>query len=293
MRVAVVEVGSNTIRLLVARAGARTLTKLHERTARVGLGAEIELRGCMADETIEAAAATVGHFAAQARELGSRRLAVVAASPGRQAGNADELVARIERETGIPVRVLSREEEARLAWHGALSRSAAIAGEAVVCDVGGGSTQVAFGTVDHGPRSLRSFDIGSLRLTTRLLAQDPPGKRSLAAAREEVARELDRLSLPASTRALAVGGSARAARRIVGKELGETELAHVLHVLRKRPSAKVASEFKIDPTRARTVAAGVVILAEIQRRAGRPLEVVPGGLREGLALSLGAERAAA
>ncbi len=293
MRVAVVDVGSNTIRLLVAKAEARGLTKLHERTARVGLGAEIELSGCMAVETIEAVAATVGRFAAKARELGARRLVVVTASPGRQAGNADMLVARLEQQTGVVVHVLSREEEARLAWHGALSRSDAVGGDAVVCDVGGGSTQVAFGTAAGGPRSLRSFDIGSLRLTTRLLAEDPPCRRSLEAARAEVARELDELSLPTSMRALAVGGSARAARRIVGPELGEPELAHALRVLRKRPSAKVASEFKLDPARARTVAAGVVILAEIQRRAGRPLEVVPGGLREGLALSLGAERAAA
>jgi exopolyphosphatase/guanosine-5'-triphosphate,3'-diphosphate pyrophosphatase len=293
MRVAVVDVGSNTIRLLVAAAAADGLTKVHERTARVGLGAEIELYGSIAAATIDAAAVTVGRFAEAARELGSGRVVVVAASPGRQAKNGAQLVSRLEEETGIAVQVLSREEEARLAWRGALSRSRTIEGDAVVCDVGGGSTQVAFGTFEGGPRSLRSFDIGSLRLTTRLLANDPPCRRSLAAARDEVARELDRLSVPASVKALAVGGSARATCRIVGKTLGEDELADALRVLRKRPSAKVATAFKIDPTRARTVAAGVVILAEIQRRVGRPLEVVPAGLREGLALSLSAERSAA
>ena len=218
MRVAVIDVGSNTIRLLVARATDGGLSKLHERSARAGLGAEVEVHGRMAAATIEAAAATVGRFAANARKLGSGRVVVVVASPGRQAENAGRLVVRLEEETGIAVHVLSREEEARLAWHGALSGAATIEGDAVVCDVGGGSTQVACGRADHGPRLLRSFDIGSLRLTTRLLADDPPRKKSLAAARKEVARELDSLSVPAPTRALAVGGSARAASRIVGKD---------------------------------------------------------------------------
>jgi exopolyphosphatase/guanosine-5'-triphosphate,3'-diphosphate pyrophosphatase len=293
MRVAIIDVGSNTIRLLVATVVAGGLRKVHEGAARVGLGAEIELHGGITAAASIVAAVTVGRFAEEARELGAGRVVVVAASPGRQAENAGRLVVRLEEETGVAVHVLSREEEARLAWHGALSRCAAIEGDAVVCDVGGGSTQVAFGAADGGPRSLRSFDIGSLRLTTRLFASDPPCKKSLAAAREEVARELDRLSVPVSMRALAVGGSARAAGRIVGTTLGEVELAEALRVLRKRPSAKVAVRFKIDPTRARTVAGGVVILAEVQRRVGRPLEVVPAGLREGLALSLDGQREAA
>jgi exopolyphosphatase/guanosine-5'-triphosphate,3'-diphosphate pyrophosphatase len=294
MRVAVVDVGSNTIRLLVAAAAADGLRKVHERAARMGLGAEIELYGRIAPATIDAAATTVARFAEKARELESGRVVVVAASPGRQAENAAELVTRVEQESGMAVQVLSREEEALLAWRGALSRSETmINGDAVVCDVGGGSTQVAFGTPGGGPRSLRSFDIGSLRLATRLLPNDPPCRKSLSAARKEVARELDRLSVPQSMKALAVGGSARATGRIVGKTLGEDELADALRVLRTRPSAKVASAFKIDPARARTVAAGVVILAEIQRRVGRPLEVVPAGLREGIALSLSVERPAA
>jgi exopolyphosphatase/guanosine-5'-triphosphate,3'-diphosphate pyrophosphatase len=293
MRVAVVDVGSNTIRLLVAVVAAEGLRKIHERTARVGLGAEIESHGSMAPATIDVAAKAVARFADEARERRSGRVVVVAASPGRQAVNAAQLIARLEEETGLAVQVLSREDEARLAWRGALSNFEGIEGDTVVCDVGGGSTQIAFGRPDGGPRSLRSFDIGSLRLTVRLLSADPPGKKSLAAARAEVARELDRLSVPASTRALAVGGSARATGRIVGRTLGEDELADALRVLRKRPSAKVATDFKIDPTRARTVAAGVVILSEVQRRVGRPLEVVQGGLREGLVLSLDAKRSAA
>jgi exopolyphosphatase/guanosine-5'-triphosphate,3'-diphosphate pyrophosphatase len=293
MRVAVVDVGSNTIRLLVAVVAPKGLRKVRERTARVGLGAEIELHGRMAPATIDLAARAVARFAAEARERRSGRVVVVAASPGRQAVNAAQLIARLEEETGLAVHVLSGEDEARLAWRGALSRFERIEGEAVVCDVGGGSTQIAFGGPEGGPRSLRSFDIGSLRLTARLLSGDPPGKKSLAAARTEVAREFERLSFPASARALAVGGSARATRRIVGKTLGEDELADALRVLRKRPSARVAADFKIDPTRARTVPAGVVILAELQRRVGRPLEVVPAGLREGVVLSLDARRSAA
>ena len=99
--------------------------------------------------------------------------------------------------------------------------------------------------------------------------------------------------LPLPERAFADGGSARAARKIAGASLDADELERTLQLLSRRPSAELAAEFKLDPARARTVAAGTVILAELQRRIGVPLEVVPAGLREGLALALLARPVAA
>jgi exopolyphosphatase/guanosine-5'-triphosphate,3'-diphosphate pyrophosphatase len=293
VRVAVIDVGSNTIRMLVAAATGAGLCKLHERRARVGLGAEVELEGRLTPAKIEEAAASVAAFCAEARALGCAEIVVAVASPGRQAANAAELLACLTSESGVPVQLLSPEEEARLAWTGALIGGEVHEGSMLVCDVGGGSTQLAFGTIEDGPVWLRSLDVGSLRLATRLLADDPPSRKALARARTQVARELDRLFVPVPVRALAVGGSARAACRIAGRKLGREELAGALRVLRKRPRAKVAAEFGIDPARSRTVAAGIVILAELQRRLGIPLEVEPTGLREGLALTLLAQPLAA
>jgi exopolyphosphatase/guanosine-5'-triphosphate,3'-diphosphate pyrophosphatase len=293
MRVAVIDVGANTIRLLVAAASGNGLATVEERQSRVGLGAEIEMQGRISEVKIGEAASTVRGFVATARELGCMRLVVAVTSPGRQAANATQLIARLEEEAPLAVEVLSGGEEARFAWDGALSWCGPSEGSVLVCDVGGGSTELAFGTPAVGLLWQRSLDIGSLRLTRRLLVNDPPGKKLIAAARVEVDRELDGLLLPLPVRAVAVGGSARAVSKIAGKRLGAEQFSEALRVLRRWPSPRIAAEFKIDPTRARTVAAGALILAELQRRIAVPLEVVPYGLREGLALSLIARRSAA
>ena len=102
MRVAVIDVGSNTIRLLVATVAAEGLRRVHERTARAGLGAEIELHGGMTTATIEAAAATVGRFADEARELGAGRVVVVAASRAGKPGTLGGLSSGSRRRRASP-----------------------------------------------------------------------------------------------------------------------------------------------------------------------------------------------
>jgi exopolyphosphatase/guanosine-5'-triphosphate,3'-diphosphate pyrophosphatase len=133
---------------------------------------------------------------------------------------------------------------------------------------------------------VRSVDIGSLRLTRRAFANDPPS----AADIEEAARAIDAafgpISPPSALAALAVGGTARALRRIAGDELGNEALAEAVARLRESESRQIAKEFRIDRDRARTVTAGALILSEIQRRVGVPLEVGRGGIREGAALML-------
>ena len=118
------------------------------------------------------------------------------ASPGRQAANAGELVRALEGASGAPVRVLGREEEALLGYQGAVAAAGPFEGAVAVCDVGGGSTQLAIGLPDRGPSWLRSFDIGSLSLTTAALDADPPGKSAVKVAREHVEREFDGLVAP-------------------------------------------------------------------------------------------------
>jgi exopolyphosphatase/guanosine-5'-triphosphate,3'-diphosphate pyrophosphatase len=191
------------------------------------------------------------------------------------------------------VHVLGREEEARLAFDGAVSRAGVPAETIGVCDVGGGSTQLAIGTPERGPAWLRSFDVGSLRLASRAFTFDPPGKKGIALARRIVRAQLDGLAVPLPMSVLAVGGSARGLRKLVGRTLGEDELREAVRVLRKTPADEVAQAYGLDPERARSLPAGAVILAEIQRRLGLSFEVARGGLREGVALSLLAEAAAA
>ena len=127
----------------------------------------------------------------------------------------------------------------------------------------------------------------------RVGGSDPLEKRIVSQLRREAERAFVGVTLPLPHSALATGGSARALRKLVGRTLGEDELAKAVRMLRARPSASVSRVFGLDPLRARTLVAGAVILAEAQRHLGVPLVVARGGLREGAALGLAAERAAA
>jgi exopolyphosphatase/guanosine-5'-triphosphate,3'-diphosphate pyrophosphatase len=285
MNVAIVDVGSNTIRLLVAARDREALVRVADGKRAVGLGADIERDGAVSAAKLADASECLSGFVDIARASGAALIDVVVASPGRQARNADQLVHSLSRAAGVPVRVLSRDEEARLAFEGAVALVSP-AGAVAVCDVGGGSAQLAVGTVEAGPAWLRSVDLGSLRLSARVPTADPPSKDDVASLRLEAAAAFEHMIPPLPKTALAVGGTARAAKKLVGRTLGEDELREALRLLRQEPSEEIARRYDVDPWRARALPAGAVILLEIQRLLGIPLEVARGGLREGLAVEL-------
>ncbi len=293
MRVGVIDVGSNTIRLLAADIGPYGLDVVHEHRVWARLGTDVAKTGEISAKRLEAAVEAVAQLVAAARRAGCLRVETLVASPGRQAGNAGELVRSLEGVSGAPVRVLGREEEALLGYQGAVAASGPFEGAVAVCDVGGGSTQLAIGLPDREPSWLRSFDIGSLRLTTEALDGDPPEKSVVKVARSVVQRELEGLVVPLPRTALAVGGSARALRRLVGRSLGEDELREAVTILRKSSSRTITKTFGVPPARAQTLLAGALILSEVQRRLMVPFRVVATGLREGAVLELAARRAAA
>ncbi len=285
VNVAVIDVGSNTIRLLVASRSPRGLTQVARAKRAVGLGADIERDGAISAAKMAEAAECLSRFMSEARRAGAVLFDVVVASPGRQAENGDQLVHSLSRAAGTLVRVLSRDEEARLAFEGALAR-AKPAGAVAVCDVGGGSTQTAVGTAAGGPAWLRSVDLGSLRLSRRIPCSDPPRKDEIDALRAEARSVLGQLTPPLPAEAIAVGGTARGARRMVGRTLGPNELKSALRLLRREPARAVAAHYDVDVWRAKALPAGLAILAELQALLGVPFQVGRGGLREGLALEL-------
>jgi exopolyphosphatase/guanosine-5'-triphosphate,3'-diphosphate pyrophosphatase len=275
--VAVVDVGSNTVRLLVTTNGGRELLSLRE-TLR--LGESIERYGSIPADRLELVAESATRYAASARAHGAQAIEVLVTSPGRQAANARELVELLGRATRAPVRVLSAEEEGRLAFVGALA-SADV-------DVGGGSAQTAVGTRRGGVEWVRSIDLGSMRLTARLLPDDPPGAAAIARARDEVLRQLDGFDPPDADVAFAVGGSARALRRLVGSRLGADELGEAVALLGRASHAELERNHGVSGPRTTTLAAGAVILAALQERIGLPLRVSRTGLRNGALLELAA-----
>jgi len=287
--VGVIDVGSNTVRLLVVGDGRQLLTVREP----LGLGAAVEQLGFIPSEKLEESADVVEAFAELAREAGADDLEVLITSPGRQAANGDDLLDLLALAARAPARVLSASEEGRLAFTGALMGANGLARRRVaVVDVGGGSAQVAVGTRSTGPTWIRSLDLGSLRLTRRSLDGDPPGRDALRAARDEVERLLDGFDPPEPQAALAVGGTARSLRRLVGSRLGRDELAEAIDLLAETPQRTLIERHELPPHRALTIAAGATIFAALQERLRTPLKVSRTGLREG-ALALLAERRAA
>jgi exopolyphosphatase/guanosine-5'-triphosphate,3'-diphosphate pyrophosphatase len=294
MRVGVVDVGSNTVRLLVAGRDSGRLEPVREEREYLFLGEDVERDGRLRAGRIETAARCAGRLARAARRSGAARVEVIVTAPGRQAENGGELLHALAAASAAPVRLLSVEEEGRLAFQGALAaaRPGTLPASVAVCDVGGGSTEVVVGTREGGPAWACSLNLGAVRLTQRCLQGDPPGRRALAAAREEVEGELGAFAPPLPQAALAAGGTARALRKLVGPSLDEDDLAAALHLLGKRSSAKAAKLFGLHPRRARALPAGAVILAAVQHRLGVPLQVARAGLREGAAQALLDELAA-
>ena len=279
MRVAVIDVGSNTARLLVARVDAAgSVTPVAEARSYLRLGAEIERTGTLGRKKIAAAAEICGTYAREAAELDADRLTVIVTAPGRQGASAAALTAALRRATGVPVRVLTAAEEGRLAHDGAVARATGNLPDVVaVVDVGGGSTEIAVGTPLLGAAWVRSADLGSLRLTRAHLPGDPPTGAQIAAAAGAVFRALDDLDPPCPDLALAVGGSARALTKIAGPRLDAGSLEEAVQILARRPAAKVARPFGISPDRAETLLAGALLLAGASRVLGAPLELAARG----------------
>jgi exopolyphosphatase/guanosine-5'-triphosphate,3'-diphosphate pyrophosphatase len=278
MQIGVVDIGSNTIRLLVAHVDGGGVLPIEKERVRLALGAEIERTGSVSDVSVAAAAKAVKKLCTLARRRGVVELDVFLTAPGRQSENADALVAALQRSAAHDVRVLSTEEEGRLAYAGAVATAdIALPSTIAVCDVGGASTEIAVGEPGAAPRWLRSIELGSVRLTTRAADLDE--------AELEASAAFAAVRPPSVDAALAVGGSARAARRLVGPSLGEAELEKALMIVERTSERAISRRYGVHRTRAGILRGGLALLAEVQRRLGVPLHVCDGGIREGAVLA--------
>ena len=288
MRRACIDIGSNTTRLLVAECEADQLHEVHQDRAFTQIG-----RGIAGDGTIDASkiAEVVDVVAAQlehARELGSREVLGVATAAIRRAANGAELVSAIESACGLRVRILSGEEEARLAFVGAAGTLGhRPAGALGVVDVGGGSSEIVVGTAPHEIGWWFSFAIGSGDLADQYLRSDPPMAAELAAARACIASALDGVEVPPTLEAVAVGGSATSLRRLAGSLLDVAAFERSFGLLAAERAVEVARRFALDLERVRLLPAGLLILEAVSNLFGTALQVGRGGIREGVLLQAG------
>lgn len=293
VRVAIVDVGANTLRLLVAVPDGRQVLPVHEEREQLGLGEEVERYGYISEPKCAQAVEAARDQARKARRLGCERIEILVTSPGRQSGNSDEFADALAHGTGAPVRILSSEEEGMLAWEGAVAALDSPPESVAVCDVGGGSAQVVVGTLESGPAWARSVDLGSLRLTTRLLPSEGPfGAGAVAEARAAAAEAFEAVVPPVAQLGLAAGGTARALRKVVGGALDEGGLEAAIETLAGLKQGKIVKRYGVPPQRAATLLAGTILFAEAQRRLGILLEPAAGGVREGAVLALFRESAA-
>lgn len=182
MRVATVDIGTNTVLLLVAerRAGG-ALHAVMERATVTRLGQGVDRSRRFAPDAVARTRACLDDYGAIVGQLGAAKVAVVGTSAMRDAEGGDELRAQVQKSFGVDVRVISGREEGRLTFLGALSGLALdTSSEVAVFDIGGGSTEVVVGCAAKETLSyVESFDIGSVRLTERHVMSDPPMRDEL------------------------------------------------------------------------------------------------------------------
>ena len=284
---ACIDIGSNTTRLLVAECRDGKLRELATQRAFTRIGKVVSAHGHLPAENVVETTEVVAQQARSARELGARDVAVVATAAVRDATNRRELIEAVGRATGLAVEVLSDQEEARLAFVGATKTlPTPVSGVVAVSDIGGGSTEVAVGTLAGGVSWWNSVAIGSGMLSDAHLHSDPPTPDELRAARDAVSLAFDGLAPPPSERSVAVGGSARSVRKLVGQELSSGTVARALALLASTPAEAVAERFDVAPERAPLLPAGALILDELLRRLGPRIAVGQGGVREGIIIEI-------
>jgi exopolyphosphatase / guanosine-5'-triphosphate,3'-diphosphate pyrophosphatase len=283
---ACVEIGSNTTRLLVAEPSEDRLRELMTQRAFTSIGKAMS-KGRIPSQKVAEIAEVVSTQGRLALELGARETLVVATAAVRSAKNRREVELAVEEASGLPLRVLSEDEQARLAFLGATRTFAgALDGPVAVIDVGGGSTELAVGTLADGASWSESFRIGSGFLADSYLHSDPPAAAELTSVRLHASGMFEGLRMPAALHAMATGGSANALRRLVGAELGAETLERAVRLLVSRPAAELAKRFELDPERVRVLPAGALIFEELMTHVDLPLSVSKGGVREGAIIDL-------
>ncbi|XAS68001.1 Ppx/GppA phosphatase family protein [Micrococcaceae bacterium Sec5.7] len=245
-RVAAIDCGTNSIRLLIAdvdrSGGGARLTDVWREMRVVRLGQGVDATGELAPEALERTLAATADYAALIREHGAKKIRFVATSASRDARNRQVFVDGIRELLGVEPEVISGDEEAALSFAGA-SSVLPIAGEdqVLVVDLGGGSTEFVLGGA-RGVVAAKSVDVGCVRLTERHLRSDPPSPEQIAAAEADVDAAITRAGLDVPLeRATAVVGVAGSVTTIA---------AHALRLPEYSPAAIHGAELSTGVIRA-------------------------------------------
>lgn len=299
VRIAAIDIGSNSVRQIVADISPTgAIRVVDEMKAMPRLGEGLERTGMLGQSSMDAAVTAIARMTMLARQLGARRVEIVATSAVRDAGNGSDFCERVREAAGCDVRILSGEEEALLSFRSALAHFELGSGRTLVMDIGGGSLELVLAK-DGLIERVASLPFGAVRLTERFLspAIRVRGVRNL---REHV-RDGLRDAMPVKdwrgAQTIGSGGTftnlagimlARqgvTARSTHGTRVTRVELEHVLEWLQRLDSEERARVPGLNPARSDIIVAGLAVAAEVMARFDpRDLLVSGYGIREGLLL---------
>ncbi|HZF86816.1 Ppx/GppA phosphatase family protein [Streptomyces sp.] len=301
MRLGVLDVGSNTVHLLVvdAHPGARPLPA-HSHKVELRLAQLLDEDGAIGPEGIDKLIAVVRDALQAAEDKGVEELLPFATSAVREAGNADEVLARVKAETGVDLQVLTGAEEARLTFLAARRWYGWSAGKLLVLDIGGGSLEIAYG-IDEEPDAAVSLPLGAGRLTAAWLPGDPPAPDDVRALRRHVRAQIARtvgefrrfgapdhvVATSKTFKQLArIAGAARSAEGLyVQRELKRASLESWVPRLAAMTVDERAELPGVSEGRAGQLLAGALVAEGAMDLFGvEALEICPWALREGVIL---------
>ncbi|GHK04483.1 Ppx/GppA phosphatase family protein [Streptomyces sp. NPDC003753] len=301
MRLGVLDVGSNTVHLLVvdAHPGARPLPA-HSHKAELRLAELLDGDGAIGQEGVDRLIAVVRDALQAAEDKGVEDLLPFATSAVREAGNADDVLARVEDATGVRLQVLTGEEEARLTFLAARRWFGWSAGKLLVLDIGGGSLEIAYG-IDEEPDAAVSLPLGAGRLTAAWLPGDPPDPEDVRALRRHVRTEIARtvgefsrfgppdhvVATSKTFKQLArLAGAARSADGLyVQRELKRESLEGWVPQLAGMTAVQRSELPGVSDGRAGQLVAGALVAEAAMDLFGvEALEICPWALREGVIL---------
>lgn len=298
-RIAAIDIGSNSIRQIVADVFPDGEIRIvDEMKAAPRLGAGLSATGALDPQHMTEAVEALARMATLARQLGAKRIEVVATSAVRDATNGQTFLTRVRKESGLKPRVLVGEEEARLAFRSALAHFELGRGRSVVMDIGGGSLELALAAEGLVER-LISFPFGAIRMTEQFLL-DRPGHKGVNKLRKHVRSEIKRILPVRNWRGAEVIGSGGTftnmagiflarqgvkVRSVHGTRIPRHEVEHILEQLASMTVEERLTVPGLNAGRADIIVAGLAVAAEVLARVEpRDLTASGFGIREGLLL---------
>lgn len=288
--VGALDIGSNTVRMLVARPKDGRLETLLDLGAYASLGQGVDKTGELQDENQKRAMEAITDFVKKAREAGAGEIVAVATSAMRDAKNGQEFVDRVTKETGIEPKIISGDREAELTFIGATG-GRTLEAETVVVDLGGGSGELidAEGTT---PKWVKALPIGSRRLTERFIQSDPPTAEQIVNVAAHVRSQLQTLPAASPQKGIFAGGTATALPRVLGKPgpptlLGQLDWDRILTIVQGLTADGLVREYRLPDERAQVLAAGAAVLDAIAEFYGLDeVTIAAAGIREGMIIDL-------